>query len=231
MANHPDYVFSFMLPWVNIHTHKTRNLGIELLNANIGSPVLSGVIHSLGLHPWQITELKLEAASKLLDDQAAKKAICAIGEVGIDRAITIPIETQVQVFKAQHQIAEKYRLPVIIHCVRAWSDLAALHKQLKPQVPWIFHGFNGSLQTAQQLVKLGCYLSFGQALLHHTKVSEVFKQVPASHLFLETDDSDEKIESIYQKAAELRHICTDELKDIVYTNFVKVFGTRCTKTG
>jgi TatD DNase family protein len=206
-------------------------LGIELLNANIGSPMISGVNYSLGLHPWHITELNFETAIKLLDNQAAKKTLCAVGETGIDRAIAIPIETQVQVFKAQHQIAEKYRLPLIIHCVRAWSDLAALHKQLNPQIPWIFHGFNGSLQTAQQLVKLGCYLSFGPALLHHTKVSEVFKQVPSNHLFLETDDSDEKIESIYQKAAELRHICTDELKDIVYTNFIKAFGTPCTNIG
>ncbi|PKP09473.1 MAG: hydrolase TatD [Bacteroidetes bacterium HGW-Bacteroidetes-4] len=231
MAIPPDYVFSFMHPWVNIHTHKIRNLGIELLNANIGAPVNSGVTFSLGLHPWHIAETRLEEALKMLDKQAGNQAICAVGEIGIDRAIATSLEIQIRVFNAQHHIAEKHRLPVILHCVRAWSDLAALHKQMNPKVPWIFHGFNGSLQTAQQLIKLGCYLSFGTALLQQAKVKEVFQKIPAEYLFLETDDSDEKIENIYQKAAELRHICIDELKDIVYTNFVKVFGTRCTKTG
>jgi TatD DNase family protein len=231
MANHPDYVFSSMLPWVNIHTHKVRNLGIELFNADFGSPLKTGVTLSLGLHPWHISDFNPETIVKTLDKYAHEKAICAVGEIGIDRAISTPLETQIKVFKAQQRIAEKHRLPVILHCVRAWSDLAALHKQLNPKVPWIFHGFNGNLQTAQQLIKLGCYLSFGAALLHHAKVKQVFQQIPAESLFIETDDSDEKIENIYQKAAELRHICIDELKDRVYANFLKVFGTQCTKIG
>ncbi|MGE4287233.1 MAG: TatD family hydrolase [Salinivirgaceae bacterium] len=216
---------------LNIHTHKTHNTGVELINANLRSPLLPGVRYSLGLHPWQLNEINLTEALKVLDEQAAHKAICAVGEIGIDRAISTSVESQVQAFKAQHTLAEKYRLPVIIHCVRAWSDLAALHKQLKPQIPWIFHGFNSSLQTARQLIGLGAYLSFGPALLHHAKVKDVFQQIPAEFLFLETDDSDEKIESIYQKAAELRHICVDELTDRVYANFIKVFGTQCTKIG
>lgn len=218
-------------PFVNIHTHHLSGEGIVLVNNSLVSFNDSLRCSTAGGHPWNIEKDSVSEILLQLEELLKQGKIIALGEIGLDRAITVAMDKQVLYFKEQHQLAEKYQVPVILHCVKAWSDLLAIRKELKTQLPWIFHGYNGNWQTAQQLVNQGCFLSFGKALLQNPKIQEVFKDVPADFIFLETDDSDEKIQNIYEKAAELRHICIDELKQIVFRNFTIVFGETCTNIG
>jgi TatD DNase family protein len=186
---------------------------------------------SAGCHPWDIDNHSVALVIQNLEYLIIHNKIVALGEIGLDRAITIPIEKQILYFENQLALSEKHKLPVVLHCVKAWSDLLAIRKKRKTSLPWIFHGYNGNLQTAQQLIAQRCYLSFGEALLKTQKVQQVFAQIPMEWLFLETDNSDEKIENIYKKAADLRHICIDDLKENIYQNFKRVFEHACTNIG
>ena len=71
------------------------------------------------------------------------------------------MDLQKEVFLAQANLAEETHKPLIIHCVKAWADLIACKKAVKPEMPWIIHGFRGNGELASQLVRLGFYLSFG----------------------------------------------------------------------
>ncbi len=212
-----------MLTYIDIHTHKKDVFdGVFIYNLNATeSPDFRHC--SLGLHPWDIGKYKTNTFFDKLNKYCEQDLLVAVGEIGIDRAIDTPVEEQIEMFIAQHEITEKYKLPIIIHCVKAWSDLLGIRNTLKTNLPWIFHGYNGNLQTAHQLILKDCYISFGDALFTHSKVQKVFKEVHLEWVFLETDNSEKKIEEIYQKAADLRHICVDNLKIQLYENFKRVF--------
>ena len=49
---------------------------------------------------------------------------------------------------------------MIIHCVRAWDEVLAVHKKLRPKMKWMIHGFRGQARLANQLLSKGMYLSF-----------------------------------------------------------------------
>jgi TatD DNase family protein len=209
--------------YIDIHTHnQNRSENLVLYNLyRIETIDIKNV--TFGIHPWSLSENTLDADFDRLLLYCEKRLIVAVGEIGIDRAVDIPLEKQIYWFKKQLELAENCRLPLIIHCVRAWSDLLEIRKKCNSQTPWIFHGFNGGIKTAQQLIHKGCYLSFGHHLLKNIKIQEIFKSLPIEYLFLETDNSDEKIEAIYEKAAYLRGITISDLKMHVEKNFATVF--------
>ena len=82
------------------------------------------------------------------------------------------------------------------------------------------------MHEAQQLIGKQCFLSFGEAILKHKKTQELLRKIPLGCVFFETDDSDEKITTIYEKAAKILDICIAELKEKIYTNFTSVFGQK-----
>jgi TatD DNase family protein len=113
---------------------------------------------------------------------------------------------------------------MIIHCVKAFNELIRIKKENKVSVPMIIHGFNNNEQIAEQLLKENFYLSFGKAILiNNSNAQKVFKNTGIEKLFLETDDSDVSIKSIFDKAAELKGMSVEELKEKIYLNFKTIF--------
>jgi TatD DNase family protein len=215
-----------MIPFINIHTHKAEIAATFILNAP-SSGILPDVEYiSYGIHPWDIDMIDIEVQLEKLQKHCLENKLVAIGEIGLDRVIETPFEIQKEVFIKQLEIAKQYQLPVILHCVKAWSDILAIRKSEKYSNHLIFHGFTGNLQIAQQIIKSGCFLSFGKALIYNKKLQEVFFLLPRESIFFETDDSELKVEEIYQKAAEIYDICMDDLKAIIWDNFNKVFNLR-----
>ena len=209
--------------YIDIHSH-ARNMGENLVLYNLKPNEYADTLYvTFGIHPWMLGENTLDTDFDRLLFYCEKKLIVAVGEMGIDRAIDIPIEKQIYWFKKQQDVAEKNNVPIIIHCVRAWSDLLEIRKKSYTQIPWIFHGFNGNIKTAQQLINKECFLSFGHQLLSNLKIQEVFKSLPIEYLFLETDNSNEKIETIYEQAAKLHGIGISDLKMHLEKNFSTVF--------
>ncbi len=220
-----------MLPFINVHSHNTDNENITVLNLKYLDFWPPGEYYSYGIHPWNI--LKTDVADELqeIEKFCIAEKLIAIGEIGLDRAIQTPLNIQEDIFVNQLNLAVRYNLPVIIHCVKTWNDILSIRKKGKYKNSWLFHGFNGNYQTANQLIKAGCYLSFGKALLNNNKLQQVFSQLPLSFIFFETDDAEVKIEEIYQKAAKICDIDISELNSVIFNNFNTVFGKACTKIG
>ncbi|MFN7313399.1 MAG: TatD family hydrolase [Bacteroidota bacterium] len=210
------------IPFVNIHTHfKPNNTQQQVVrNAYVqhvkqALPSVDYLI-SVGLHPWHLHALTEKACNDVLIEHAAHEKVWAIGEIGLDRAISTPLSIQTKYFELQLNIARAVKKPVIIHSVRSYNDFIPYLK--KVPIPFIFHGFNGNIQQAKDLLKHGAYLSFGAAVTKE-QYSQVIQSVPMQQLFLETDQSLIQIDAIYRRAAEILQVQTDELKLQLFNNF------------
>jgi TatD DNase family protein len=212
--------------YINIHSHSKPRLPNEFVIRNaylrLKEEQLNNLRYhtSVGLHPWFSDQMSIETCSDLLLEASISSKVLAIGEIGIDRAIEIPVQTQIAYFDAQLNIARVLQKPVIIHAVRSYSDLIPFLK--KSKVPFIFHQFSGNRQQAAELMKYNAYLSFGKNLFD-PKVEELFAGIPLDQLFLETDTAHHiHIADVYRKAAELKKMPLDELKSTLFHNFAQI---------
>lgn len=212
---------------IDIHTHSTRSEGFYVMNVfaqDLAHGLPDAANCTIGLHPWHLEQTDTAKCLQNLAGFAGNEKVIAIGETGIDRNISIPLDLQLEIFMAQLGMAEKAGKPVVIHCVKAYSDIIAIRKSRKWNMPWMMHWFNANLQIAEDLIQTGCFLSFGRSLLHpNGKNAEVFRQVPLEAVFLETDDAEITIESIYQRAAILKSIPVEQLIKSIAENFDRVF--------
>lgn len=179
---------------------------------------------SVGLHPWHVREISLAELPMLLSQKVPYPGVVAIGEVGLDKAKGNDLEYQKKLFRLQSKFAEERGVPVIIHCVKAFSELLELHQQWHPKVPWVVHGYSSSPEMALDLCDKGLYLSFGAAIFQNKKARESLEKVPAAQFFLETDEADVTIEEIYAAAAEIRQMPMNDLKLQIKENFKACFA-------
>ena len=209
---------------LDIHTHKAEpvSAGKAIINRKLATDALcEGYFYSAGIHPWDLTEFDTERRLECLREQLAEKQLVAVGEAGLDKLAAAPMQLQVAVFKEQVELSEKYRLPLIIHCVKAMEELLAVKKEFRPVQPWIWHGFRGKPQQARQLMENGMYLSFGE---HYPE--QTVRTMPVDRMFLETDDSPVDIEEVLHRVARTRGTDVEELRQAIRENIQKVFFRR-----
>lgn len=207
---------------INVHTHKiTEGKCIVNLYADF-EKVEGHHFYSLGIHPWHI-DADDRAQLERLKNFSVKENVIGIGETGLDKVCTTDFGLQQKLFVAQIHLANKLKKPLIIHCVRAWSEVFHLLRLEKNDVPVMFHGFNKSNDLANQVIEQGFYLSFGKELQNNS-VAEVLKSVPLEKCFFETDAHDIPIEEIYQLAADVLSTDINSLSLQIQKNAETVFG-------
>ncbi len=212
--------------FINIHSHRKPQLANEFLIRNayhfLSDKLTqsSNCFFSVGIHPWH-TVIHSTSFNKI-QELASNSAVIAIGEVGLDRAITIPIAKQLIIFEKQFNLAQTLNKPLIIHCVKAISDLIPFLK--KSKVPFIFHHYSGNKIQTLELLKLNCYFSFGKELIEKNKrVLEALSIIPAERIFLETDQMTINIAEVYEEVSSVLNISLTDLQNQMLLNFHKVF--------
>lgn len=135
---------------------------------------------SVGVHPWNADKVD-SAAWRRMEDWLEDRRVVAVGEAGLDRACSVPLDVQLPVFERQIAMAGERGLPLVIHCVRATDVVLALRKE-RPGGQWIYHGFRGKPATARQLLDAGIDLSFGKRYNQ-----ESYDITPGHRRFRETD--------------------------------------------
>lgn len=203
---------------LDVHTHSP---------SREGETVIQQDVNSVGIHPCDIDDklyelgyggeyryvimdgdvLKPSYLERLFDTIVDKlehndnHLIKAIGECGIDKLSTCPLTTQIQVFEQHVHLSEQYRLPLIIHCVRAMDELLEVRRRLSPTQPWIWHGFRGKPQQLQQLLRAGLYISFG---FKYNK--ESLLACPPDRMFLETDTNPRSVQELYDEISSFKEV-------------------------
>jgi len=200
----------------DIHTHTKKENTAEacsIYNLNVPDHLcrcgldLQNHFYSLGIHPWKIYPELLPEHLRFIEENIQFDAVKAVGECGLDKLCDTPWDLQLKAFNGQILLSEKYNKPLIIHCVKAFDELLALKKEIKPKQPWIIHGFRGKPEQMGQLTDHGLFLSFG---IHFNE--ETVRLISSSGFFLETDDADVSIETIYENVARCRGCSLSDLK-------------------
>ncbi len=214
--------------------HKVRQLAQE-------EP--KGFRYALGLHPYFMAEHQQTDLETLAQWLSEKDPLCvAIGECGLDWAINDPQKTQQEAFLvAQQTLAIKHKLPMILHCRKAFPDLLRLFKQNFPEAGAIYHGFTGSYQQAKQWVDLGGMIGVGGSITYPraNKTRQAIAKLPLSCLLLETDAPDmplfgfqgqkntpEKLTIVADVLAELQKKPLNEIQTKTTENTLNVFKLR-----
>ncbi len=209
------------MQYFNIHTHhppQANEWAIQNIHMDFEQVQITGN-YSIGLHPRYISE-NWKVDFIILQKLATKNYVKAIGECGLDKLSVIDFTLQQEVFALQIKWANNLHKPLIIHCVKAYDEVLQLLKQ--SNVPAVFHGFNKSEQLARQIIKAGHFISFGKALLQE-HIQQIAASLPLQKLFLETDDSELPIQTIYTLAAKVFSIDEDSLSLQLQKNAAKVF--------
>lgn len=196
----------------------------SIFNCIAGKDELSEGYNSYGIHPWYMDDYKVDDQLTMLEDLLSQQELVAVGECGLDKLRGADFIFQKEIFEKQLILANRYKKPVIIHCVKAFQDVLEAKQRLHIEVPMIIHGFNKGPETASMLLHAGFYFSFGGELLNRTSATRyVIRQIPSRNLFFETDDRSGSVVDIYREASSLLGVPVDALKEKVFKNFTGTF--------
>ena len=147
---------------------------------------------AIGIHPSDtrfLSDIDSELAeieSLICDPES--KCVC-LGEIGLDYHYEgTDKEKQMEYFERQMLLAEKLGLPVSIHDREAHGDVMEVIRRY-PNVKGILHSFSGSPEMAEELIRLGYYISFSGTLTftNAKKPREVATVLPQDKVLIETD--------------------------------------------
>lgn len=214
--------------YIDIHTHQeyTSNDVIFVRNYYPKEAFLTKMYYySIGIHPWYLDENSLNNELVLIEKHLFNKTCLAVGECGLDHTIESDYQLQKDVFIHQLKLAEKFKKPVIVHCVKAHQELIEILKNEHLEIPVVFHGFSKNKQIHSICLKLpNLFFSFGKSLLNSKITQANLLATPMNRIFLETDNSDADIKEIYQQAAQIKNLTVESLQKQLILNFEKVFN-------
>lgn len=213
---------------IDLHAHFTpaKLDGRAIISLSIGDKDFASSVEtckalnvplSIGIHPWHTDEGDTAQACCDLIPWLDLPQVWLVGEAGIDRLRGGNIELQMEVFETQASLAAEAKKPLIIHCVKAFDEVIRLHKTRFPHEPWIIHGFRGKPEQARQLLREGFFLSFGE---HYN--DEALCLCPLDRLMMESDENTSGIDTLYARAAILRGMEAEELKEQVNRNIISI---------
>jgi TatD DNase family protein len=215
--------------YIDIHTHDSIPVpgvfAVENIMAheNRDPAAISAPVFTAGIHPWHLDESNSRMLLAYIRKVASNPNLIAVGESGFDKLRGPSHEIQLAIFAEQVKIAGEFEKPLVIHCVKAWNELQEAHRDLKPETPWLVHGFRGKKELALQLIKRGMYISFWFDFVVRPESSGLVKSLPPERIFLETDGADADIRDIYSKVSADLGIGVDELKEQISANYRELF--------
>jgi TatD DNase family protein len=216
--------------YIDIHSHESSpEKGVctveNIMAHESRTPAdMPGQPCTYGIHPWYLTKANIDQLLGKVDANASHDNMIAFGEAGFDKLRGASLELQRLAFEEQIGISERYMKPVVIHSVRAWDELLMANKKLKPAMPWLIHGFRGSIELAKQLLSKGMYLSFWFDFALRSESAQLLRALPRDRIFLETDGADVEISRIYEKVASDLEVSVSELKSVIHSNFKEFFA-------
>lgn len=144
----------------------------------------------MGLHPCSVDANYQSVLQSLKSELYAHTDFyCGVGEIGLDLYWDKTFEAaQQEVFIEQCQWAVELDKGVSIHTRSATYLAIACLKAMPLKPRGVFHCFSGSLEEANEIIKLGFKLGIGGVVtFKNTHLTETLKQIDLKHLVLETD--------------------------------------------
>lgn len=143
----------------------------------------------MGVHPCSIKENYQEELA-IAQQYWDKRNFVAVGEIGLDFYWDRTFEKeQYEAFRIQIEWALEKNVPIVIHSRQSTLDCVRVLKEYKNSaLRGVFHCFSGSLEEAQEIIKLGFYLGIGGVITYkNAGLGAVLEKIDLAHLVVETD--------------------------------------------
>lgn len=193
---------------------------------------------AVGIHPENADELTDERIKEFKEIIKNNSKIIAVGEIGLDYYWDENPDREIQkdAFRKQMELANELSLPVVIHDRDAHGDTLDIIKEF-PNVKGIIHCFSGSVEFANECLKLGYYIGVTGVVTFKNakKLLEVVKNVPIDRLLVETDcpymapepnrgkrNKSDYIKFIIEKIALIKEIDPKKLNIELNNNFYRL---------
>ena len=213
----------FMIPEV----HRTDEDFLESFSSSH-----EGAYRAFGIHPWAASEWD----GKEFSPSSVSRSVRAIGECGLDRLHTSDFELETRLFEAEATLAERLKLPLLVHSLRANNEVLRILK--RHHARGVIHGFSGSYEEAMAFIALGFFLGAGGVITYERaqKTRRTFSRIPLHSILLETDspamplsgfqgeaNMPERVPLVARCLAELRGISVSEVSAATERGFTELF--------
>lgn len=205
-------------------TLSIKNHSISMTNKKVPK---QKSLYSVGIHPWD-SQLLTSNRGTLLESTelfALSDDCIAIGESGLDKINGPDLEVQLSNFHYHIDFSEFLKKPLIIHCVKAYSELLKIHKDRKPRMPWILHDYNQNSHFFKSIKNKNIYISLGRTFFTYetSKVAKSINNIPLERILFETDEMELQVSKVYKKFAQSKNIEKYKLERAVIKNFERIF--------
>jgi TatD DNase family protein len=194
------------------------------------------VLAAVGLHPWTATntegKLSLDIFEKLVEEN--RKMITAIGEIGLDGQYSQDEAKKLrqrEVFQFFLRLAERRKLPVIVHSRLAIDEvLNMLPSFTLPKV--VLHWYSGPAEYLQQITDQGYLITIGPNILYAKRTVEIARHADLTTILTETDGPVSYfgpfkgkptrpafVIDVVKKIAEIKNENIDQIRNRVWDNF------------
>ncbi|WP_416395785.1 TatD family hydrolase [Allohahella sp. A8] len=190
-----------------------------------------------GIHPWWADQHDA-ADIKALAEWLERDDCVALGEVGLDVNIELPVEQQRARLKPQLELAVELGKPALLHSVKTHEDMLRLLKETGLKRGMI-HAFSGSYEQGEQFIKHGFMLGIGGIITYDraSKTRDAVARLPIEALLLESDapsmpvcghqgevNTPERLMITAQSLAELRGCPVEDVIAQTSANAERLFG-------
>ncbi len=194
----------------------------------------------VGWHPVDAIDCT-EEDLQWIEELAAHPKVVGIGETGLDyHWDKSPKEVQQDLFRKQIRLAQKVKLPVIIHNRDATADVVRILQEEEAEITGgIMHCFSGSVETAKQCIDMNFMISLGGPVtFKNAKMpKQVATEIPLEYLLVETDapylaphphrgkrNEPAFVALVAEQIAELKGISLEEVAKTTTQNAMKLFS-------
>jgi len=200
------------------------------------------VYPALGIHPWNVNVLKeneLEETLKLISEQSQKKAVVAIGEIGLDYKYEKIWDKQLMVFDRMLRLAEKLDLPVIIHSRGTTAQIVDMLPSYNLKRV-LLHWFSHPMSALYKAVEHGYFITEGPPVAYSNGIRHVVKKVPLTNFLTETDGPvtyykppfngqltrPSFIRTVVEAVAEIKNMAVVDVAEQIARNFEGFFNIK-----
>ncbi|MFY9269594.1 MAG: TatD family hydrolase [Candidatus Manganitrophaceae bacterium] len=198
---------------------------------------------TVGLHPHE-AKLMDGALLESLEELAGHPKVVGIGETGFDFYYHHSgRQEQEHAFTEQIRLAQKKRLPLVIHTREAWPETFELLEKEKvrshaAEVGVLFHCFTGDAAVAKNAIAFGCFLSFSGIVTFAKALplQEAAAQADLSRILIETDapylapqgfrgkrNEPAYLRAVAEKIASLKDITFEDISEATSRNSERFF--------
>ncbi|MCR4661341.1 MAG: TatD family hydrolase [Clostridia bacterium] len=200
------------------------------------------VYATVGIQPEEIRNLQNDYISIFEEIYKTNNKVVAIGEIGLDYHYedNPSKEIQKKVLLEQLELANTLNSPIVLHIRDAFGDFMDIVRNNKKYFSngFLMHCFSGSVEIANELIKLGSYFSFGGLLTfkNATERKRVFSLIDIDRVIPETDspymtpepyrgqiNEPKYVKYVLAKMAEIRGISIEEINNITDNNSSNLF--------